>query len=525
MAIALQEHTQHISTPEVHILEVDQQVELVMTVVGGDPIPPAGLKKTVSWNLVAGATSIVVDDARNNLAVITPALVLEDVDPISVQAEGNTRFISNPDKLPIRQLTLRDLRESGEDKPVLSHQSSLSPLRLLVSTRESSQAEWIPLFAVPPVGPKKEIPSSLVGASYSNHVLRFPYALTGQIRVALVKNGAPEDFETESMEVGPISARVEHPPTDLQLRLGDDQVLWEMPGPMPASQGSAAVDVRVPIELALQADLAPARDEGRALKAELTLSAGPDSSAAFFFLPPGGAVLRRHDGVTRIVLEGEPLPVSFDEAFDSIAPDSVAADLHVRYDGLRLLDGFVDDIPAAGIAVSGWVVRTDSRVRELPQQALAGQDVARIGLIGRSGEGCELDVQFRDAAGQPVGQAGLLVIEPSNHAALHWVEMPARSNTDTPVNLYVTARSGQFFWVNQEQPAIRIAVRDPDPALHGLFFNDLQLDVVGAAGIARKNTPLPRHAFVSTAGAPFPVLYSSLFLTVDFTDLTLRYNR
>ena len=525
MAIGLQDHTQHISTPEMHILEADQQVELVMTVVGGDPIPPSGLKKTVSWNPVSGATSIVVDDARNNLTGITPTLVLEDIDPISVQTKGNARVISNPGKLPIRQLTLRDLCESGEDQPVLPNQDSLSPLRLLVSTRESSQAEWTPLFAVRPVDSRNEMPSSLVGASYRNHVLRFPYALTGQIRVALVENDAPEDFRTKPMEVGPISARVEHPPTDLQLRLGDDQVLWEMPGPMPVSQGSTSVDVRVPIELAMQADLAPALEEGRPLKTELTLSAGSDSSATFFFLPPRGALLRRHDGVTRVKLEGESMPISFDEPLDEAVPNSVVADLHVRYDGLYLLGGFVDDIPAAGVSVSGWVVRTESRVRELPPQALAGHDIARVGLIGWSGEGCELDVQFRDSAGRPIGDAGLLEIEAANHAALHWVEMQARPDTNAPVNLYVTARSGQFFWINREQPAMRIAVRDPDPALHGLFLGDLQLDVVGAAGIARKNTPLPRHAFASTAGAPFPVLSSSLFLTVDFTDLTLRYNR
>ena len=530
MAIGLQqENNVLISTPEMHILE-DGPIEMIMTVVGGDPIPPEGIKQNVSWNLIAGATSIVIDDSRNNLARVTPGIVLEDVDPISVQKEGKYRVIANPDKLPITQLTLRDLKESGEDMPVLASQSDLSskpaqPLKLLVSTRDSSQADWIPLFAIPRVGARNEMPPMLGGASYSNHVVRFPYALTGQIRFALVRNSTPEDFDTVSIEVGAVSARVEHPPVDLQLRLGENQVLWEMPGPMPVSQGTAEVDIRVPVELALGADLGPASEENRSLQTELTLTAGPNSSAAFSFSQPHGAILRQHSGVTRIKLEGLPAPISFDTAFDSITPDSVVSDLHVRYDGLRLLDGFIDELPAAGTSVSGWVVRSEPRLRELPPQALIGHDVARIGLIGWSAEGCELDVQFRDAAGQPVGDAGLLAVSASSHPELHWVEMPGRPDVEKSVNLFVTARSGQFFWVDREQPAIRIAVRDPNPAIHDLLLNGELLDAVDAEGIARKNISLPRHAFAATPGTPFPVLSSLLFLTVDFTDLTLRYNR
>jgi hypothetical protein len=90
------------------------------------------------------------------------------------------------------------------------------------------------------------------------------------------------------------------------------------------------------------------------------------------------------------------------------------------------------------------------------------------------------------------------------------------------VGLSVRANKGRFFWVCAADPLIRLAVRDPDPGGRPLVLNGKPLLKVTQAD----EMHLPGQSF---AGAAFqnhpPLLESSLFLTVELSDLVLRYQR
>lgn len=512
--------------PQTETLIVED-LEWTVTYQGGEPVPPEGLTRTVQWAPVRGATSVVLDGQTGETASIAPAIIIEDINTVSVDHFDKRAVIKNLEKKPYKQLTLRNLRRDNPDNPELTSFNDLrdASVRLLVATRETNQDEWVPLFSVPRIEKKGEIPPMLEGATFSNRILSFPYTLNSQIRISLVTQETLEDFDAVNMFLGQVSGKLNYVPTDVQLTLGESQLLWEMPGSFALSMPAGSVGVRVPIELALKNDLQAAIDENRDIETALTLTGGANSSVIFSFAQPSGAVLREHPDVLRTVIEGEDEPFEIEDDFDVEMPDSVVADLYVRYDGLRILEELSDMAPIVGTSTSGQVVRTTPVTRELPAEGLMNHDVAKIGLIGWSHEGCELDVQFTSRDGQLIGEAGRVTLIAEATPAIHWVDMPPRNRLDQAVHIQVSARSGQFFWVSQDHPLLRIVIRDPNPDPHDLFIDDTFIAQVPAEGIDIPGLSLPVHAFTGSTPGARPHLSSSLFLTVDFTALTLRYNR
>jgi hypothetical protein len=80
---------------------------------------------------------------------------------------------------------------------------------------------------------------------------------------------------------------------------------------------------------------------------------------------------------------------------------------------------------------------------------------------------------------------------------------------------------GRFFWAGAERPLVRVAIHDPDPAGRPLLLGTTTLQAVQAQEQHLPGFVLPAAAFRKTA----PLLRSDLFLTVDLSDLTLRYAR
>lgn len=515
----------------------ETEIGTFITMDGGEAVPAEGLIRSVRWEGVSGATRVVLDgpsggstwNPPKGVARIMPYPTIEELKGLAFKDDGHHKHISNPGKKPLRRLILKGLKKAGKDEPVYTSRWDLEnkptlngkKLRLLVSIRGSASEEWIPTFAVPEVPRRGVMPAMLLGATFDKSVLTLPYAVSGQIRLSLVENSVIEDFTTVNMQVTEIDGKAEYAPRDLELIGPAGQVLWGMPGPLLLSSPHVDVDVRVHLETALQQAL----QEGRPLEAALTLKGAEKSTVRFQFNAPSGAVLREHPDVIRVTLAGTPTPLDLGKPLAQVAPTSATADIFVRYDGLRLLDPLVDAMPPDGSPVAGKVVAVTPVVRRLPPTALDHQDVARVGLIGRAPEPCELELQLihqhGTVPGDPMGPPGILAIQPSSEVGVAWAELPPRSVLVGPAAISVRARRGRFYWASAEQPLVRIAVRDPDPQPQPLFLNDGVLIRVGKEGAKLSGYNLPVAAFADAA----PVLRSDLFLTVDVTGLTLRYAR
>lgn len=508
-----------------------------ITMGGGEAVPAGGLVRSVRWEGISGATRVELDGPSGESAWsppkgavrITPYPTIEDIKGLTFADDGHHKLISNPGKKPLHRLTLKGLKKAGEREPVYTSRRDLETksalngkkLRLLVSIRGSASDEWIPTFAIPEVPRRGVMPAMLLGATFDSRVLTLPYAVSGQIRLSLVENSAIEDFSTVNLELEAVDAQAEYAPRDLELIGPAGQVLWGMPGPLLLSSPPIDVDVRVHLEAALQQVL----KESRPLEAALTLKGAARSTVHLQFNSPSGAVLREHAEVTRVTLAGEPAVLDLGKPLAQTAPTSAAAGIFVRYDGLRLLVPFADAVPPGRSPVSGHVVTGTPVVRRLPPTALDHQDVARVGLIGRAPEPCELEVhlihQHGTVPGGPMGPPGILALDPSSEVGIAWAELPPRAVPVGPAAISVRARRGRFYWASAEQPLVRIAVRDAAPQPQPLFLNDDVLARVGKDGLELSGHNLPAAAFAGAA----PVLRSDLFLTVDVTGLTLRYAR
>jgi hypothetical protein len=86
----------------------------------------------------------------------------------------------------------------------------------------------------------------------------------------------------------------------------------------------------------------------------------------------------------------------------------------------------------------------------------------------------------------------------------------------------VRATKGRFFWVSREQPLIRIAVFDLDPAGRTLSLGGTKVQEVNDDQTHLPGFSFPASVFKNSARLMWD---SSLFLKVDVSDLTLRYPR
>jgi hypothetical protein len=498
-------------------------------------IPDAGYPLVVTWNIAQGATSLALDDDAGSVS-IGPSAVLEPIGALTMTRAGNTLTYGNPQRKRIRSLTLHGLKASGADNPIYKSRNDFATptkdgkiLRLMVSVRASGSDAWMPLFAIPEVGKRGAIPAMFTGASFSNEVLTFPYALTGQFSLTLYEKDKPEEFSEVKCDCETVSATVEIVPVDLELTGPAGDAVWGFPGEYLSSAQAAQPSLRVPIELALKADLPAALAANRALRAEFTLKGKATHEAVFLdFKQPRGAILRERAGLIHCDLQGDPVALPIDAPLDPQAPASVGGGLSVRYLGMRLVPELSDMPPGAGEMVEGTVVRDAAAVRAFPPAGLVGLPVAKIGFIGRAPEECEIEAQLvrvkNGGAAEPIGPPGRLVVAASGAIATAWVDMPEADLTDEALAVTLRALRGRFFWVRDAESdalRVRVVVRDPDPGGRPLLLGGATLLEVGAASIDVVAQSFPPARFRST----IPTLSSDLFLGVDISDLTMRYVR
>jgi hypothetical protein len=125
------------------------------------------------------------------------------------------------------------------------------------------------------------------------------------------------------------------------------------------------------------------------------------------------------------------------------------------------------------------------------------------------------------ASSAPLAAPGVCAVPPSDELGVWWVDVAQDAPSAAPPAISVRATSGRFFWVTDGAPLARVAVHDPDPGnrpvLHGgAVLARLAGDLFDARGASLATT-----AFT----APGAAFDSTLFVTIELGDLTLRYAR
>ncbi len=501
-------------------------------------IAPPGHAIRVTWQPVPGATGVEVTTAELR---ISPEVVTQSLGDLLVRStDSNTQHeVTIPAGKLIRALLLKGLKtpiqigDTQEDVPLRSSADLRSVNRRLIVTIPDPATTWTPpLYSVPAVSGRGMLPPALVGASFEapagDGLLTLPDLRASKIRLTIVEGEFPENFQPRSATISSVTGTAALPARDLVLISATGEAAWAFPGEFPAQAPPAFVDLRFALEAALNAALAA----GQPLDVTWFLRGEAPGNAGIAFDGARGFVVREFPGVLRTSVDGVERRLDIQGSLADEQPASARADLTVRYDGIRILESVSDVVPASNGGVNGIVVRDQTVTHTLAPQALSNMAVARIGLIGRAPVETELSVQLVDlstgGAGVPLGPPGVLRVQADAAIGTVWVEIPELSLPAVPLGIAVRANLGRFFWAANPAPLVRIAIYDPDPGGRPLRLADTTvLHVTRHELQAASNTlhlpafELPAAAFRSSA----PSWESDLFLTVDLSDLVLRYQR
>ncbi|WOD39728.1 hypothetical protein [Nodosilinea sp. E11] len=499
-------------------------------------LPAAGQAIAVNWAPVPGASRAVVASAT---VQVGSAALTQSLGILSSRAAGNGFEISIPQSKRITSLNLKGLQykdDGGTWVDVTGAAQLGDGARLLVSMPNPAGG-WLVLYAVPAVGPRGAIPALFTGASFSNRTLTLPGTMAAsRLRLTLVKNAAPQDFQEREMRLGEVTGWAKILPKNLQLLDPEGTAIWAFANEFPLDAPVAEIDLTAPLTIALEQRL----KANQSPSVTFLLKGDTPSRVRFGTSAIQGALVREFPGVTTVALRGEshPLPLDPKRLKTSLAaevPGLAIADLTLHYEGIRLLETVADDMPSASEAIAGVVVAADPVVRSLPPAVLHPSTAptlapVKVGLIGRAPVACEISVSLVDmSSGSPgivLARPGVRQLGASRDLALVWVDLPWLDDPTlpaptVPVGISVRANQGRFFWVQRPVPLVKLAVRDAQPGNRPLLLNGQRL-----LNIAKTDQHLPGFSWPVAAFAQQPPRFSShLFLTLDVSDLVLRYPR
>lgn len=481
----------------------------------------------VDWSpLPSGVTEVDVTSASMTVA---GAGTTESVPAVQVSpGDGGTFVITLPAGVRASALTLADLTiGSGDLEVSLSSQGDLTahdpPLRLTVALPDPRGGFGAPTYAVPAVGGRSGVtPATLTGASYEGRVLTLPEPAAQRLRIAVV-TGDPGDFSAAGeVRLSKVAAVVTRYPKGLSLA-APGATLWEFPQELVAGGPSQPVDFTP----GLKKVLLDAVKSGTTPVATLTLDAAQSASARITGPRISGALVRNVPGTIRTVVQGSATRLALIP--DGAAPlaldasASVVAGLSVTYDGVRLVPELSDAAPAG--SSGGVIVGADGARATLPPESdvLRRLRLARVGLIGRAPESCELSVRLvAPLSGDPLHEQPIVVqLDASPVVSVIWFVIDARVAAQ-PLAVAARATRGRFFWATRPdgKPLVQVAVEDPDPPDRTVRLGGRVI----TTGIEPEHRPgvVLTAAFAQTATPSFE---TPLFVTVDLSDVTVRYAR
>lgn len=458
-----------------------------------------GFTVDVDWGSVEGMNDVRVDSAA--LSVTRTTDVEVTASDWTKTAIGTTAFDVTVDAPRVHALVLEGLKSGGGNELKNEGELRARGLRLVVSLPGQ-----MPLFTAPAVEAHGVMPPSFTGATYDGGVLTLPDLAAGKVRLSLVKTAFPTEPAPQPISLSKVSGVGATVTTDLVLTESTGEVVWRIDGEMPIV--STTVDLRLLIEKTLKAN-AKAKPP-QPLKTSFTLTG--KGKAVVSLAAPTGAVIRRVPGILTTELAGEAIPLAVPPPFATDLPSRAITGVTIRYHEIRLLEQFVDAVPAQAGGIAGIVVGDAPVLRKLPPHALDECRVAKIALVGRPPVDCELVVQLVHAdTGAAVTQPAAATLTASAATSLVWLDIPEHEPINMPVSVVARTNHGRFLWAASPEPLLRIAIHDPDPS---------ELPVFIGGSDARQKT---------LAGAQFaskpPLVESLLFATVDVADLALEYDR
>jgi hypothetical protein len=471
----------------------------------------------VQWNGALKATDAEVAAASVQITPVPTTAPMPELTFASVGSPPALEVTVQAGRR-IQSLTLQGLRMPKDAKEIaLQSTADLQrEARTLTVSIPDGSGGFAPVFAVPPVPARGVLPQSLKGASFAGGVLTLNGLAAAKVRLTLNEGAFPESYQPRELRVTQITGVASVRPRGLELVDPAGTAVWAFPEELAPGAPAPTVDLRFAVEAALKDALAG----NRATDVTFRLK-GAAGSANVTFATPHGALVRAFPGVLRSELAGDAVALELGPLANE-QPATATADLTITYAGIRLLENVADPVPAVFGDVGGRIVGADAVVRALPPHALDDLTVARVGLIGRAPERCELSVQLVDLAhgAAPLGPPAVLQLEPSAAIGTVWAA-PSVPPASTPVGVSVRANTGRFFWAGKRDPGVRIAIFDADPAGRALRAGTATLRAV-----TRNEEHVPAFALPPAVfRAAGPLLSSDLFLTVDVSDLTLRYGR
>jgi hypothetical protein len=473
----------------------------------------------VSWGPAAGATKAEVTSASLSL---DPATVEETQQHAGVTRDGNGWIIDAPSGKRVSALSLNGFKSAGTE--ITSISTLPAGTRVIVAFPRSTGGGFdAPRFAAPAVGRQKAMPPTLTGASYTNRLLRIePSVEARRVRIAVVTGSNPLDFAEQATELATVHVTTETAAKNVKVLSPDHVPIWQTPEFAPETP-TAEIDLRAALETALNSRL----NAKQLPSATFTVIADAPAKALINGPAPRGFLVRTQDGVLRVTSEGDPAPLGMSEPLAGETPSTVTGDLVLRYDRMRILETISDALPRGARAISGWVAGDQAIIRELPAEVFKHFNPARIGVYGRAPEDCEISIELvrvnGDVVADILGPPAVTSIPPDSLFRTRWADVPSKTEAGRANGVRVRANRGRFFWAasDADKPLIRVAVHDPDPGGRPVFLGSTQLAELRQASLEARAFRFPVEEF----RAAVPELTSDLFLTADFTDLTLRYAR
>jgi hypothetical protein len=491
----------------------------------------AGYSRTFGWPAVSGTTAVEIQAA----SIRAGAASVETLEPFTVTSTSQKIDVKVGSGKAVRTLKLDGFEgvnplDAAAGFKALHNSNDVSSLNLkvLISVIDPNGA-FTPFFAIPAVSARGVFPQSYTGASFSNDTVTFNAPLPAEtIRIQLVQQSFPDETAAQQVNVSTVSGTYLTLPTDMKISLDDGSTVFELPGDLPLQAPDVTVSLIQPLISQFQQKL----DAQAEIAATLTIQAkasdaGQDVMAQVAVTDPQGYLVRTVTGVHTTILGGDDqaLAIAMDAPLAEEAPDEVTADVMLGYDGIKILPDLSAAVPPQNGNVSGQVVTTIRKLKSLPPAALIDRRIARIGIIGRAPEECELVLELIDMTGgvpgAPLLDPVVLNVPPEQRLGVHWFSFAQRDPFPMPLGLGLRANAGRFFWVSESAPLVRMAVYDEDPGSEAVYLGGQTIVTGDQLPFSASSFALPAMLFAGE----MPVLRSNLFLTVDVADLTLRYAR
>lgn len=480
------------------------------------------VSKAVQWDSVSGVDKVEVTSGSIKFGASNDEITLSG---ISLCKEGNHHILNFLQPVHLSSLSLQGFTyiPSGESEAISFTASSSS---YLVVAIPNDQTTWLPIYSIPHIS-KESTPRQYAGASFSGNSVSFPRDMqpTKKVRLSVIKNFSKDNEEVLSSTISSVSARTKNLPIDLNLKNDtDNTILFEHKGIFLNDMPEVVFDLVNPAQTAFDKQLA----QQKSFSFQYTLQAKNNTAFQYASTTVKGALLRTFKGVSSAVLKGEAAELSIDLSraeLDTEQPAKATADLTLTYEKLRILDRLNDDVPLTRGDVNGLIVSDEGVCRVLLDAEIANYPIDRIGIIGRAPEACELSLSLLpkqgETMGAPLTAPGVVQLDASTEIQVIWISLPQAITHEGALVVNLRANSGRFFWVTNPDPGIKVVVQDPKPNGGEILINDRILKKLDVERIHLPQVSIQADLFADKA----PVLSSLLFVSIELSDLTLRYSR